>query len=42
VFYRDLWDHNYFTNKPVQATASATPVSTTVDTTAAAAQSANQ
>ena len=42
VFYRDLWDHNYFTNKPVQATASATPVSTAVDTTAASAPGANQ
>jgi penicillin-binding protein 2 len=42
VFYRDLWDHNYFTNKPVQATATAMPVSTAVDTTAAAAQGANQ
>jgi cell division protein FtsI/penicillin-binding protein 2 len=24
AFYRNLWDHNYFVNKPVQATADAT------------------
>ncbi|HEY3704863.1 MAG TPA: penicillin-binding transpeptidase domain-containing protein [Terracidiphilus sp.] len=29
AFYRNLWDHNYFINKPVQATASAIPVEST-------------
>jgi membrane carboxypeptidase/penicillin-binding protein len=30
AFYRNLWDHNYFINKPVQATASAaTPAEST-------------
>jgi membrane carboxypeptidase/penicillin-binding protein len=32
AFYRNLWDHNYFINKPVQATATAT---TPADSTAA-------
>ena len=39
AFYRNLWDHNYFVNKPVQATADATPVPATQPT---AAQGANQ
>jgi membrane carboxypeptidase/penicillin-binding protein len=40
AFYRNLWDHNYFINKPVQATADATPAPATQPT--AAAQGANQ
>ncbi len=35
AFYRNLWDHNYFINKPVQATASA---NTPADATAGANQ----
>jgi penicillin-binding protein 2 len=42
AFYRNLWDHNYFINKPVQATASATPVSEPMDATSVSAQGANQ
>jgi cell division protein FtsI/penicillin-binding protein 2 len=38
AFYRNLWDHNYFINKPVQATAAATPV----DSTPAPIQGVNQ
>ena len=44
AFYRNLWDHNYFTEK-VQTTATLTPVSTTTTTTAGqgvSAQGANQ
>jgi len=40
AFYRNLWDHNYFVNKPVQATADATPVPAAQPT--AATQGANQ
>jgi membrane peptidoglycan carboxypeptidase len=42
LFYRNLWDHNYFINKPVQATASAAPASTAVETTTAAVQGIDQ
>lgn len=42
TFYRELWDHNYFINKPVQATATAAPVSEPTDATASTAQGANQ
>lgn len=31
AFYRNLWDHNYFINKPVQATASTSGVSEPVE-----------
>jgi penicillin-binding protein 2 len=31
-FYRELWDHNYFVNKPLQATATANPVPAPADT----------
>lgn len=43
AFYRNLWDHNYFVDKPVQATASATPAAVaTSPTTASASSGANQ
>ena len=38
AFYRNLWDHSYFVNKPVQATADATAPAAA----AAPAQGANQ
>jgi len=38
AFYRNLWDHNYFVNKPVQATAAASQVTVPVDSTPAPAQ----
>ena len=38
AFYRNLWDHNYFVNKPIQATADATAPAAS----AAPAQGANQ
>ena len=41
AFYRNLWDHNYFVNKPVQATAEAAPAPAPI-AQPAAAQGANQ
>lgn len=34
LFYRNLWDHNYFVGKPVQATANASPEPAAVRTVA--------
>src|SRR5436305_13760403 len=44
AFYRNLWDHNYFVGKPVQATADATPTSAAPAATlqTVAAQGSNQ
>jgi cell division protein FtsI/penicillin-binding protein 2 len=42
TFYRELWDHNYFVNKPLQATASATPVSAPADSVRVPVTGANQ
>ena len=44
AFYRNLWDHNYFVGKPVQATADATPASAApaASLQTAASQGANQ
>jgi len=41
AFYRNLWDHNYFVGKPIQATADATPAPVT-SVQPASAQGANQ
>jgi membrane carboxypeptidase/penicillin-binding protein len=41
AFYRNLWDHNYFVNKPVQATAAANPLEAPAQA-APVAQGANQ
>jgi len=41
AFYRNLWDHNYFVGKPIQATADATPAPAT-SVQPASAQGANQ
>jgi penicillin-binding protein 2 len=44
AFYRNLWDHNYFVGKPVQATADATPATAAPATSlqTASVQGANQ
>jgi penicillin-binding protein 2 len=43
AFYRNLWDHNYFVGKPVQATADATPATEApAATMQTAANGANQ
>jgi cell division protein FtsI/penicillin-binding protein 2 len=42
AFYRNLWDHNYFVNKPLQATATATPVSAPADAVRVPVTGANQ
>jgi cell division protein FtsI/penicillin-binding protein 2 len=42
TFYRELWDHNYFVNKPLQATASANPVSAPADTVRVPVTGANR
>jgi penicillin-binding protein 2 len=41
AFYRNLWDHNYFTDKN-QTTATLTPVSTTIESQSPVSTSANQ
>src|SRR6266567_3410694 len=44
AFYRNLWDHNYFVGKPIQATEDATPATATPAATmrTVSAQGANQ
>ena len=43
AFYRNLWDHNYFVGKPIQATADATPAAApTAPLQASSSQGANQ
>jgi len=42
AFYRNLWDHNYFVSKPVQATADASPAAAPAGSVQTAANGAIQ